>query len=399
MADRPVLPTTGQNPDEQRLRAGLGELVRRFLDSGLFLQRFVPGSVLRLQTSATGQVLPAQWGTLNSVGPSPAVTVVLPIPQPKNIGIPLPITKTSPTGVLYIKPTLGTDGRTQALLDGSPSGIAVTAAGRIDFISDGVNWSSNRSTIGGAAAASGMTVPASAWRLPATYSPIGLWDFDERVTSLASPVLPAFTVATGTMRYAPIFPGVNAGILGGATGAVLQMPATGTATLFHLRGDVSVQMLIWQTDKNQVPANNSSPMVGFTGAGAAEAQNSQWGLYLADNQRADWFTESGASVPFSHTINQPVLPWNNVRPVLYAARRSGNTVQFFLDGKPLGASASGTTPTGGTSAQFRIGGAPDESPAPQMLVSAVKVTPNAMTDAEFLADYNASLGQYYGTRY
>lgn len=402
MADRPVLPTTGQNPDEQRLRAGLSELVRRFLDSGLFLQRFLPGSVLRTQTSATGQVLPAQWGTLNSVGPSVAVTVALPIPQPKNIGVPLPVTKTSPTGVLYIKPTVGTDGRTQALLDGSPTGISVTQAGRIDFISDGMNWSSNRSAGGGGlSAASGMTVPASAWRLPATYSPIGLWNFDESITSLASPVLPALTVATGTMRYAPIFPGVNAGILGGATGAYLEMPATGTATLFHLRGDVSVQLLMWQTDKIIVAPNNSSPLACFAGVGvSAGSENVQWGLYLADNQRADWFTESGdPSTGFSHTISQPVLPWNNVRPVLYGARRSGNTVQHFLDGKPLGASASGATPTLGTNGRLFLGGATGDTPAPQMLISSLKITPNAMTDAQFLADYNASLGQYYGTRY
>jgi hypothetical protein len=404
--NRPVLPTTGATPDEQRLRTGLGAIVRSVLDSGAFLSRLFPGKTQSVVVG-TGTQVQLAWGDMNRLPPTDVVVAFLPQVTRKQIGVPLTISKAYATGVAMVQPAgVGLDGRTQPTVDGLPTGFQMSEAGQRTLMTDGTNWFSQRGGSGGGAGAavstpSGVFPPASTWRLPSTYSPIGLWYFDENITSSASPVLPALTVATGAMRYAPIFPGVNAGILGGATGAYLEMPATGTATLFHLRSDISVQWLMWQSDKLIVAPNNSSPLACFAGVGvSAGSENVQWGLYLADNQRADWFTESGdPSTGFSHTVSQPVLPWNNVRPVLYGARRSGNTVQHFLDGKPLGSSASGATPTLGTNGRLFLGGATGDTPAPQMLVSSVKITPNAMSDAEFLADYNATLGQYYGPRY
>ena len=399
--NRPVLPTTGANPDEQRLRTGLSAIVRSILDSGAFLGRLFPGDQLR--TVSSGVTVALAWGSMNRIPTSDPIMLRLPNILPQMVGVPLQVTKGSATGIAYVSPAgKALDGVTSPAVDGSSTGIQLTGAGLHEFKTDGTNWYSQRggASSGGGSLPTGVFPPNSTWRLSSNYSPIGLWDFDESTTSRASPVLPAFTVATGTMRYAPIYPGVNAGVLGGATGAYLEMPATGTASLFHLRSDVSVQVLFWQTDKQLIQPNNSAPLICFAGVGlSAETENVQWGLYLADNQRADWFTESGGpAVGFSHTINQPVLPWNNVRPVLYGARRSGNTVQHFLDGKPLGSSASGATPTGGTAGRVFLGGATAETPLAQMMISSVKVTPNAMSDAEFLADYNASLGQYYGPR-
>lgn len=408
MAGRPLLPSTGQAPDEQRLRSGLSELVRRFLDSGLFLQRFLPGTVLRTQTSATGQVLPAQWGSLNPVGPAVAVTVALPIPQAKNIGVPLPITKTSPTGVLYIKPTVGTDGRTAALLDGSATGLTVTRAGRIDLISDGSNWSSNVAGTGDGSTTvgtpSGVYVPASAWRLPATYSPIGLWHFNETLTDSSGLNQPKLVLERGSELYTSVYPGVQGVLCGGPTGAILRLPHTGVASLLRKPGDISVQFIGQMMTETLADPTGSSPIVSYrggtgVGGGGNANNNSLWGMFLGPQNVADWWTEGGGAGS-SAFVSSPVLPPAAMRTVLWGVRRQGNLVRHYLDGKPMSSgTATGVLPDGGASGLLRIGGGLAETAAPLMVLTSLKVTAGAMSDAEFLADYNASLGQHYGTRY
>ena len=60
--NRPILPTTGANPDEQRARTGLQEIVRTLLNSRAFLQRLFPGQILRVPT---GTPVALAWGGMN----------------------------------------------------------------------------------------------------------------------------------------------------------------------------------------------------------------------------------------------------------------------------------------------------------------------------------------------
>lgn len=408
--NRPVLPTKGANPDEQRLRSGLGEIVRRFLDSGAFLQRLFPGAIKRVLPSPTGLVSVAEWGTLNRVAPAAEAVVVLPIPRPKTIGVPLAVTKVYPTGVVHIRPTFGADGKTAALLDGSPTGITVATAGRIDLISDGLDWSSGGARVSvadqAAATPSGVFPPTSAWKLPSTYSPIGLWQFESSLTSSSSVVLPALEAEQGVVRYTDIAPGVPAVVVG-ASGLILRLPHTGTATMMRLYGDISIQMLMQESTEYQYKVGESAPLISFAGKQVNdEKDNYLWSIFQGKSGMLDWFTEVSPSDPvFSYAPNHsPRLPPPAVRNILVGAKRSGNMVQFYLDGKPISTSASGALPTGGGSGLMRIGGDDTTSivrlpPTSEMVLSSVKITPNAMTDAQFLADYNATLGQVYGTRY
>lgn len=400
--NRPNLPTTGDSPDEQRLRTGLGEIVRTLLDSGAFLNRLFPGR-MQQRIVGTGTQVQLGWGSMNRLPAASVVTAFLPQVTPRQLGVPLVISKANATGIVLVQPAgVGSDGRTQPTVDGLATGFQFSEAGQRELMTDGVNWFTSQGGGARASVASGVFPPASSYRLPATYSPIGLWQFDGSLDDSSGLGQPKLVLERGFERYSPIVPGVLGVLCGGPTGAVFRLPHTGVATLLRKPGDIAIQMICQMTTETLTDAAGTSPVVGYRGSAVAvQNNNSLWGMYLGIENYPDWFTQSGAGTGFSAADGTVSLPPAGVRTVLWGARRKGNLVKFYIDGKPVSSgTATGTTPDGGASGLMRIGGQPqaNETAAPYMVMTSLKVTAGSMSDAEFLADYNASLGQLYGSR-
>lgn len=409
--NRPVLPTTGTTPDEQRLRSGLGAIVRSVLDSGAFLNRLFPGKA-QAAVVGTGTQVQLAWGDMNRLPPTSPVVAFLPRVTAKQIGVPLVISKAYATGVAMVQPAgVGIDGRTQPTVDGLPTGFQMSEAGQRTLMTDGANWFSQRGGAGGGGAGAAVSTPsgvfptASAWKLTSNYSPIGLWQFNETLDDTSGLQQPPFSINRGSVKYTDINPGVKALVCGGPTGLVLRLPHTGVASLLRTPGDISVQMIVQQTSETLSDAAGSSPLLGYRGrlrtVTGNDADNSLWGIFQGPDGVQDWYTEAVGGAGFSAFVLSPRVPPPGVRTLLLGARRAAGVVQHFLDGKPLGSVASGATPGGGSSGVFWLGGqtAANESAAPQMVISSLKICNNAMSDAQFLDDYNASLGQVYGSRY
>lgn len=175
--NRPLFPTTGATPDEQRSRAGLAEIVRSLLDSGVFLNRLFPGKLpQRLSSLGTGVQVPLAWGGMNRVPPVPVVVAFLPQITPRQIGTPFVISKASASGLVMVQPGgVGVDGRTQPTVDGLATGFQFSEAGQRELMTDGANWftSSGRGSAfpqGGSARFPIVTVVASMLTLDATHA-------------------------------------------------------------------------------------------------------------------------------------------------------------------------------------------------------------------------------------
>lgn len=133
---RPLFPTVGSNPDEQRLRAGLSELVSDLLRQNVFQTRLL---VQRPLVSATvnDPPVPLAWGSLNRVAllASGYHVVALPRIRSDAIGMPLLASFRYATGAvarLVAKPP--------ALVNRSPTGMLVASGITLQAVTDGVDW-------------------------------------------------------------------------------------------------------------------------------------------------------------------------------------------------------------------------------------------------------------------
>lgn len=133
---RPLFPTVGANPDEQRLRAGLNELVSQILARGQFQARFLVQRPL-VSDAAGGPPVPLAWGALNRVAllATGIHAVALPRIRPEMVGFPLLVSLRCATGArarFVANPP--------ALVNRSPTGMLVASGVTLQAVTDGTDF-------------------------------------------------------------------------------------------------------------------------------------------------------------------------------------------------------------------------------------------------------------------
>ena len=133
---RPLFPTVGATPDEQRVRQGLNEFVTQILDAGVFQTRLIVGRPL-VSSRPGGLPLPVSWGALNRVAllASGIHTVGFPRVRSEQIGMPLVLSLRCATGAVarIVAPP-------PALVNQSPTGLLVASGITVQAVTDGTDW-------------------------------------------------------------------------------------------------------------------------------------------------------------------------------------------------------------------------------------------------------------------
>lgn len=221
-----------------------------------------------------------------------------------------------------------------------------------------------------------------------THSPAGLWQLQNDLTDSSGNGL-TLTAIAGTARYTDIFSS-------GKRALYLQDGLTVGRSAFtaslNILGDLTIECLL-----HVITNNVATGVVSHGASGETEATNYSY---------AAQFTTTTFQYlhEFSTGTNQTLNTTNLVPPRRlshFALVRASNVVQFYLNGRTFGA-ASGTltAPTGSTSGRFRIGaseglGSPGGTGAPNM-ISSVKVIASALTATQIKAEYNLTLGSFFG---
>lgn len=218
-----------------------------------------------------------------------------------------------------------------------------------------------------------------------TYSPVGLWQFDSSLNDTSGNGF-TLTAESGTARYGELVPGL-ACLMPNALRLVYNTSGTSLA----ITGDMTVEMLF----RGDTPTN--SYFVGYAGGSnsSTQANNFLYSLLIPSGLFGlTWMQESGSGAATSYALTTRVLPRTSV--VHLAATRSSNVIQYYLNGRPFGAASSAlTTPDGGTTSVFRVGGDAAQN-AVNGNISSLKVIASALSAAQVAAEFNLTLGAFYG---
>lgn len=215
-----------------------------------------------------------------------------------------------------------------------------------------------------------------------THNPIGLWQFDETLVDSSGNGF-NFSLAAGTQRFTEIYPGVRA----------LQLLTTNrytfstTGTVLQRTGDITIEMLLLL---QAIPAG--SAFLAYDAVGETLATNTLYNIGIASESLIA-LSESGAGVDASHSPNR-LPPLGELCHLAW--RRAADVGQFFVNGKPFGASAAVTTPAGGTSSFLSLGGAAGTTPL--CALASLKIVPSALTDDQIDEEAEKTVGGVFGTR-
>lgn len=396
---RPLLPTSSDSRDtsEQRLRSGLSEIVRKFLDSNAFLMRLLPGSLLRAVT--TGIPVALSWGSLNRVVGDTDIALQLPAIEPRWVGVPLRLSKTYPTGVAYLR-TAGKalDRTSDPLINGSATGIQVQSAGLHTLVTDGANWFAQATAVDSADETSISTSVATGGvgeiRLhDLTHNPIGLWQFSDDINDSSgngfhlSPEVgqPRFAVMTQRLKGLQF------------SGLRLTHP---TATLLAHRSDMTIEMLGMFEDALTANSIFVTYTLGSTDVGADANYLYQISADLPRDPT--WFSEHGVGVNDSYRPSMLALPPPG-EVFHLAASRISDRVQFYLNGKAFGTlSPTLFTPTDGERSRLFVGGqggSGTHTAFSNFIMASLKIVPTGLSAAAVRAEYDRTLGPFMGTQF
>lgn len=136
-AQHPLLPTSGDTPDQQRMLAGLNNFVRSVLNLGIFLTRPKVSNIVLPRPHAD---TPLRWSVLNRIVLAQDAVVLLPRITPDTIGVPLDVVLLNALYTLTLAPSgLGGDRQTKPLINGAAT-ISYTQIGLYILKNDGQNW-------------------------------------------------------------------------------------------------------------------------------------------------------------------------------------------------------------------------------------------------------------------
>lgn len=373
----------------------LGEQVRAFLRSSEFLRRLLPGDVKR---ATTGVAVQLAWEEINRVELTGNSPVKLPAVRPEMIGRPLYMAKRTGTGIASVMGSADAP-----LVDGSASGVARQAVGMSAFVTDGEQWFSMPPVASGssAAASSSASGVGEIQLHDTTYSPVGLWQFQNSLNDSSGNNFHA-AVDAGAAEYSVI----TQRLMGCRfNGLRLIGP---NATLLALRSDMTVEFIGAFEDQGPVGSLLSPPgacttgiALSYTGGIDDGASNINYLYQVAfpDVRRIQWFSEHDVGVNDTYTPSGLVLPTPGV-PFHCAASRINSRVQFYVNGKPYGTlSPSLFAPTDGVTSRLWFGGVSGTgipTTGNNFSLASVKIIPTGLDAAAVRGEYNRTLGPFLG---
>jgi hypothetical protein len=221
---------------------------------------------------------------------------------------------------------------------------------------------------------------------------VAFWNFDDTLaegkgnSSLTlikelGAAAPEYLDITSGYRGLHVYPGQRYGI------------SQANSAPLKLQGDMSLQMIV---RIDTAPAANFF-LSAFGGSTEASAENMHYELmfYTANPGfplQPSYFHEHGLGENDESTDPAGLVPANGTTYLLGFVR-TGNSVQLYLNGQPLGAPTTGMTPLdGGESGRFVIGGLTQSSSPCHWMLGGVKVNDAALSPAEMAAEYAATLG-------
>lgn len=378
--------------DDGTLRR-LGEQVRSIFASDEFLSRLKVGPVIH---AASGTTSALAWGEENRAQLTGNAKFRLPPMDAKWIGKPLAFVKQSATGIATLLPS----GSSSAMVDGSPTGVAVQAAGLYNLITDGQNWFSDSPRPNADSANVGKGTDAnqelfwngSIWvpRYPrtaqyhdTTFSPIGLWQLNRSLADTSGNGN-ALTTSTGSARYVEIVPGLT----GGFFDAWRLVENSGAAAL-RLLGDVTIEMLmVMRIYRPDVVAIYSHMNTGETAP-----DNTLYQTTVSTTFTLDWLQENGLGVDANSSCFEQAP---DVLPCHFATTRASGIIRNFVNGTPIGiASGILAAPTDGSAGKLYVGGALGINSFSGMLAS-FKIIGSALTPGQLTEEYNRTLAPVLG---
>ncbi len=218
-----------------------------------------------------------------------------------------------------------------------------------------------------------------------TYSPVGLWQLDGTLNDTSGNGF-NLTTDAGTARYADIFPGIP-GLLVSASRFIYNT----TGTSLAITGDMTIECLF----RSAAPVSTTffAGYAGGSGSGT-QANNILYSMFIPSGLFGlSWTQESGSGSPTSYNLTDHVIPRTYLCHV--AATRASNVIRFYLNGRTFGAASSAlTTPDGGTTSVFRIGGDAAQN-AVQGNIASLKVVASALSASQIAGEFNLTLGSYY----
>ena len=135
MSRQPAFPSVGDTPNQQRLFAGVRELVQETLVRAGLLRAPQGIRVLRV---ASGIAAVAAFGTFNQCHPPYDGVIFLPQMRPETVLQPLYLAKAVPSGVIRFVAAPNRDG-SFPLINGA-SGFVGTGARLLQFMGNGTDW-------------------------------------------------------------------------------------------------------------------------------------------------------------------------------------------------------------------------------------------------------------------
>ena len=230
--------------------------------------------------------------------------------------------------------------------------------------------------------------------LDALDGPVGLWNFNGTINATVGPNFAVSGLGTTTqVAFTDMVPGLKAVEIQGA-----QLLAPITPAL-NIPGDLSIELLLFLDSS---PTNNI--LLSHGGSGAGAANNKQYELFFpTPNYPRNWAFrwENGAEV--LQTFSTPNIALSPSLPPIHNVislgwRRQSNILTPWLSGRKFSVdSAAQVVPTGGASGFLTLGGdATAANNSGGFLCASLAIYNYARTDAQWIASYNRSLGDFWG---
>lgn len=218
-----------------------------------------------------------------------------------------------------------------------------------------------------------------------THSPVGLWQLAGNLNDTSGNSF-TLTVETGTSRFVPIFPTLKGFYFDGSTALWHNVSA---ATL-RITGDMTFECLFMLE-----AVTAAAYWFSHTAGGETSDTNQQYGLQfnLTTFPAIAWIQESGAGVNSSYGGANNYMPLGRICHM--AVTRTANVIQPYLNSRAWGSpSATLTTPDGGATGRLRLGG--DSVTRIRGVMASAKLIASALTANQIKAEYNRTLGDFYG---
>jgi Concanavalin A-like lectin/glucanases superfamily len=218
---------------------------------------------------------------------------------------------------------------------------------------------------------------------------VALWQLDQSLAD-ASGVSGALTLQTGITQYGPIYPRGPMGLYLAAARYVNANAA------LRITGNLTVALIATLADGGSAIRY----LFSYSGTIATETapHNHLYSLYLSTTtaNAFKYLSESGAGVDYDQNFF-PLVGMLSGSLYHIVLRRTGTTIELWINGLLYGSLLGATAPTDGSSGSFYLGSSQGTSHWAGTIAS-VMVVSRAVTDPEIQAMYEETVGRMYLTR-